>query len=225
LSSAGTGLVEVLRGDTPSESPQEPDLTSETKAEVAERPETPSDELPLAKRATTERGVRIRFSEDEVNLALKLLVLNGGSYKPTVEQLKAEGIDNIPREKLRHWRDKAFPRRYWQIRQELGRDVSENVAGRALERALQADDAQKLYIEKAVENVGEVNPDHLAKNALALANVMSQNVEKAQLLRDRPTEIRELKAADELVEELVRLGVAEKTDVVDAVVVEEEDVD
>jgi len=99
------------------------------------------------------------------------------------------------------------------------------VAGRALERALQADDAQKLYIEKAVENVGEVNPDHLAKNALALANVMSQNVEKAQLLRDRPTEIRELKAADELVEELVRLGVAEKTDVVDAVVVEEEDVD
>jgi hypothetical protein len=174
-------------------------------------------------RAVTERGTQLVQTEAEVDLALRLLVLNGGKYKPTVEQLEAEGIA-ISRDSLRNWRDTAFPRRYYEIRRDLGRDVGEEVAGRAFERALEADAATAEYIEEAVAKKGKVPAEHLAKNALALSQVVSNSVDKAQLLRDRPTEIKEVRTVEAMVDDLERLGVAKKDDAIDAQVVGEEDV-
>jgi hypothetical protein len=178
----------------------------------------------LAQRVKTERGRTIRHSQDEVDLALSLLATNGGSYKPTVEALEEEGITDIPREKLRNWRDNAFPRRYTQLRRELGRDVGENVAGRALERAMQADEATQAYVEEALAKVGSVSPAHLAKNAASLADVMSKNVQISQLLRDRPTEIKEVRTVDVLVKNLEQLGVVKKEPAITVEVESEEDV-
>jgi hypothetical protein len=178
----------------------------------------------LAQRAKTEQGTTVRSSEDEVNLALRLLILNGGRYTLTAEQLAEDGIE-INRESLKRWRNISFPRRYFELRKGLGRDVGEEIAGRAFERALQADEAEQRYIAEAVAKIDRVHPDALARNALALAQAKGINVEKSQLLRDRPTEIKETRGVEELVKALERLGVAKKVDAIDVEVVEEEDVE
>lgn len=154
----------------------------------------------------TEHGGTVTRSPEEVDLALKVLILNGGDSKNASLQLAAEGI-KVNRDQLAGWRDVKFPRRYAELRRNISGDVSEEMAGRALERALESDAAQQRYIELALEKVEEVEPNHLAKNAMALSNVMSTNVEKAQLLRNEPTEIRRVDVEDSL-RVLERLEVA-----------------
>jgi hypothetical protein len=90
--------------------------------------------------------------------------------------------------------------------------------------AMRVDDATKKYVLEALQRLHDVDPEHLAKNVLALTQAMGINVEKAQLLRDRPTEIKEVRSADENIRILQRLGMLKKADVVDAEVVEESDV-
>ncbi len=174
--------------------------------------------------AISERGRQIRHSDAEVDLALKLLVLNGGKTIVTEEQLLSENV-RVHRNTLRTWRDFAFPRRFAQIRHELGREVTEEIAGRALEKAFLADDAEKKYLEEAIAKLHEVDPNHLAKNAQALSNAKSNNIQVAQLLRDRPTEITEHRGLEELVGTLARIapGVVEVEDAIDAEAVEETD--
>lgn len=185
-------------------------------------PAPPETELgPHQRYAISERGATTRYTEAHVDLALRLLALNGGKVKPTVQMLEEEGVP-VAYATLRSWRHHVFPRRYWQIRHELGKDISEEVAGRSLERALQADEAAQQYIETAVEKLPAVPPAHLAKSALALTQAASTSIEKAQLLRERPTEIVETRSVPELFADLERLGVL-KDQSIEAEVVEEED--
>lgn len=182
-----------------------------TETAVAEKPKAkngPDQGLIESPWAVTERGKVIHKTEAEVKGALRLLALNGGQQRITVKQLAEEGY-KINEKTLAWWRDRSFPRLYMQIRKEVGGDVGEIIAGRALERALEADDVEKAYIEEAKKKVGEVDPNHLAKNALALSNAKANNVEKAQLLRGQPTKIEEVDV-NVSIETLERLGVVDK---------------
>lgn len=150
--------------------------------ELAEKSETKP-----AHRTETERNGYVEHPEDVVEGVLKLLIANGGQSLVTAEQLKEEGLD-LDRRTLESWKKTQFPRLYMRLRKDLGREVGEQIAGRALERALEADEAQQKYIEAAVDRLPEVDANHLAKNALALANAKGQDIEKAALLRGQPTE-------------------------------------
>lgn len=174
--------------------------------------------------AITERGGSLQHTEAEVDAVLRLLVANGGKCAPTATQLEEEGLANVTRDTLQHWRDSAFPRRYMRLRTEMGREVAEKIAGSAMERALEADEAEAAYIAEALARVKEVDPNHLAKAAQSLANAKSQNIQSAQLLRDRPTEIRKVDLGESIAV-LERLKVVEPGEVVDAEVVGEEDVE
>lgn len=173
--------------------------------------------------AISERGRQIRRSENEVDTILRLLALNGGKTTITEEMLLSENI-HLNRNTLRTWRDESFPRRYAQIRNELGQEITDETAGRLYERALEADAATQAYIDAAVEKIDHVSPTHLAKNAAALAQATSQTVQTAELLRGRPTSRLEVRSVDDMVNTLERLGVAKRdNDVIDVEVVEEED--
>jgi hypothetical protein len=178
---------------------------------------------PTFTHAVSEQGKKLRHTDAEVDLALKLLAINGGKTIVTEEQLLSQNIQ-VHRNTLANWREHCFPRRYAQIRHELGREITEEVAGRALETALIADEAEKRYIEEALAKLHEVDPNHLAKNAAQLANTKATNIQVAQLLRDRPTEITEHRGLEELVGTLARIapGVVEVEDAIEAEVVEEE---
>ena len=166
-----------------------------------------ANERPDHELAITERGTRLdKYTEGEVNLALRTLILSGGDVKGTVGALAEEGIV-IKHDALRYWRDVAFSARYYKLREELAQTVGEEVAGRAMERALQADEAESRFIEKAVEKIEDVSPDRLASAARDLSGVKASNIEKAQLLRNKPTEIRETRDTGEILDQLRRLGI------------------
>jgi len=57
-----------------------------------------------------------------------------------------------------------------------------------MERALQADEVEAKYLKAASKKVGLVEPNHLARSALALSQAKGQNIEKAALLRHEPTQ-------------------------------------
>jgi hypothetical protein len=172
--------------------------------------------------AITERGRPVQYTEKEVDNVLRLLAANGGKTTRTSKQLEVEGI-NITHDTLDHWRDHAFPHRYMQIRTEFQREISEDLAGNLVERALEADAATQTYIQKAIDKVDQVDPDHLAKNALALANAAGSSVDRAQLLRNMPTEIVKVDLSESIAT-LERLKVVEaQGEVIDAEVVGEED--
>jgi hypothetical protein len=177
--------------------------------------------------AETEKGrVLDEFTFADIELALKVLILRGGALQDTCDLLAEEGIV-ITADQLRHWRDHAFAGRYIELRSEMAPQISEEVASRAMERAIQADDAEALYIAAAGEKVDDVSPDKLAASVLALAKAKAENITKAQLLRERPTEIRGSTDTSELLEVLRRNGVLAHDprtheDIVDAEVVEEE---
>ena len=178
--------------------------------------------------AVTERGRTINRTYEEVETVLKVLALSGGQAARETSNLLAEhGID-ISVENLRAWRDSSFRARFIEIRQELIPQINEEIAARAMDRALQADRAEELYIDAATEKLDEVSPDKLAASALALAKAKAENITKAQLLRDRPTEIRKSADTSELLEVLRRNGVlahdprTHEDLVVDAVVEEDE---
>ncbi len=140
-------------------------------------------ELEISENAITERGKKITHSQDEVDHALTLLAECGGSYTAAHEQLKEEGFKSISRDKLRKWCTNCFPHRYLQLRRDATPQISEKIAGNLLERAQQADTALQRYIEVSEANVERVPPEHMAKNALALANAPGPaSIEKAQLL-------------------------------------------
>jgi hypothetical protein len=174
---------------------------------------------PVVQMATTERGRKLGNTDEEVNLALRLLVMSG-KPKKAVEQLEEAGYSNIGSEQLRKWRDNQFPRRYAQLRQDLSSDVGENLAGQMLERALESDEVEKKFIREAAAKVGSVPPAHLAKSILALAQSKAQNVEKSELLRGRPTDRVEVDI-NASIQVLERLGVVERQEAIDVEVVEE----
>jgi hypothetical protein len=176
--------------------------------------------------AETEKGsVLDNYTFADVELSLKVLILCASVAK-TVKLLADEGIV-ITKNQLVHWRDSAFSSRYIELRSELAPQLSEEVAARALERAIQADDAEALYIAAAADKIDDVSPDKLAASVLALAKAKGENITKAQLLRDRPTEIRGSTDTSELLEVLRKHGVlahdprTHEDLVVDAEVVEE----
>jgi hypothetical protein len=168
----------------------------------------------LSRQATTERGGKINHSEQEVKLALELMAINGGAIKPAHDILKAEGIV-VSRNTLPKWRDHYFPRLYAATRRELGKDISEKIAGKAFERALQADAIQEKYLQEAEARLKDVEPNHLAKNVQALATAKGQDIEKARLLRNEPSEIKEVRTVDEITAFLISKGIAKRVDEID----------
>jgi hypothetical protein len=85
--------------------------------------------------------------------------------------------------------------------------VGEEVAGRAMEQALQEDEAERLFVERALDRLDEIPTRDLAASARNMAQAKALNVTKAQLLRDRPTEIKETRSVPELLAVLKDAGV------------------
>ncbi len=160
--------------------------------------------------AITERGSRLeRYTQTEVDEALRAFILGGGRYTATVELLSEAGME-VTADALRYWVQHAFATRYHSLREELGKDVGEQIAGAAMERATQMNEAETKVIQRIEEEAEEGAPKDLAALSTVsrnLAQAKSLNIEKAQLLRDKPTQIKETRSVAELLGVLQRAGV------------------
>jgi hypothetical protein len=156
--------------------------------------------------AVTERGRPLpHYSDAEIDAALRTLILTGSVAKAS-RTLIESGLQ-FSEQQLRHWRDHAFANRHYRLRRELANDVGEEVAGRAMEQALQEDEAERLFVERALDRLDEIPTRDLAASARNMAQAKALDVTKAQLLRDRPTEIKETRSVPELLAVLKDAGV------------------
>lgn len=156
--------------------------------------------------AVTEPGAVLHeHSEKNVNDALAFLVLTASPRRAS--KIMEDLGHPVSERTLKHWRDHSFRTRYYNIRREMAADIGEEIAGRAFERALEADEVQATMIERLGDTVAEIDAKDLPRGIQALANVKASEIEKAQLLRDKPTEIVEQRSISELFVELKAAGV------------------
>jgi hypothetical protein len=161
--------------------------------------------------AVTESGRTIHeHSEKDVTDALNFLVLTASPRRAA--NLMRDLGHPVSERALKNWRDHSFRTRYYNIRRELAQEIGEELAGKAFERALQADEVQATMIERLGSEVAEIDAKDLPKGIQALANAKSSDIEKAQLLRDKPTSIEEKRSVTELFAELKSLNVVVNED-------------
>src|SRR5213075_2341378 len=125
------------------------------------------------------------------------LATNGGSAAKALPACKEAGLE-VSAQTLHQWQTLKFPARYAEIRRELAAQVNEKVAGDALENALAAGEVQAQAIQDLAVKLNELDPKDLAPAIRALAQSKDSDVKVAQLLRDRPTEIKETRSVQEL---------------------------
>jgi hypothetical protein len=162
--------------------------------------------------AVTEKGSTLqKYTEADVDAVLRALILTGGSTAKTEKIVKESGI-SITRNAITYWRDHAFARRYFELRSELGRDVGEEIAARGMETAMKADSAEKRLIDELMSVIesGEYDEKILAPALAAVAKAKDVAIKNSQLLRDRPTEIKQTRDVPELLAILERTGVFDR---------------
>lgn len=150
--------------------------------------------------------IRTDHSVAEVEEALMALALNGGNFKRTSEGLMAEGRDLSPR-RLRSWSTEVYPGRYELAQTRVAEELDKRLIGMAQAAAVNALDVTTLALEQTREKLEAGGYEDPARVARDTAVVMGVNVDKSQVLRNRPFEVQESRDAQQLMRALVaRIG-------------------
>jgi hypothetical protein len=182
------------------------------------------DYIDSQERGMTEQGTQLKkFTVQDVETVLNVLAMNGGNYSRTSEQVGKEyGIEIHP-VTLKKWATTQFPSKYAVIQRTLADKINDVVAGRIGDLALTGTEVQHRLLQQLAERIDEepnVPIKELAPAVRNIAQATQTNIQQRQLLEGKPTGITELRNIEETVRELEQNEI-----LVDAEVVEEEDVD
>lgn len=133
--------------------------------------------------ASTKRS----YTEAEVEKGLQVLALCNGNRRLAAKQLEDDGAP-IPADTLRYWMENR-PDDYDRIKARVLPAMQEMIAEGTEAIALKLIDLEAKAIEQLDDKIAELKP---AEAAGALRNISTSkgiNVDKAQLLRGRPTSI------------------------------------
>ena len=163
---------------------------------------------PKIETATTENGTSLhRFTLPDVELALRIVALNGGNVNKSVAILETEYNLHITVATLNKYRKVSFPRLYTEIQNELRKKIGDSLSNQLIENAYFAADTTESIIARLSSEYEEIPTKELGKVAKELAGVSSQSIDKAQILRGMPNTIIEERNPEMIIEDLKRLGV------------------
>ena len=142
---------------------------------------------------------RTDYTLQDVERALTELAVTGGRPNIAVKRLRDAGF-HIPVQTLCYWRDESHTQRYEEIRAEVAPRIREVVADECESLAV-------AYAQAERETLGTFDANSLEQREKPgairnLATAKAINVDKAQLLRDRPTAIVQRSTAEELLRSL-----------------------
>ncbi|MFA9272713.1 MAG: hypothetical protein ACEQSX_18585 [Baekduiaceae bacterium] len=150
--------------------------------------------------------IRTDHTVAEVEEALMALAINGGNFKRTSEDLKAEGRD-ISARRLRDWSKDVYPGRYELALSRMAEELDRRLIGMAQSAAVNALDVTSMALDQTREKLEAGEYPDPARVARDTAVVMGVNVDKAQVLRLRPYEVQESRTAQQLMRALfARIG-------------------
>jgi uncharacterized Ntn-hydrolase superfamily protein len=197
----GSETKDVARPDTNGvgDSPNTPESASAT--DTGDGKADRSDTLSCATRAVANARNR-RCTDEEIDRGLTAVALCSGNSERAARALADQGWQ-IDARTLRKWRG-AHANRY----EQLQAGVLPAVYGRIAERAENIAERLADLEEDAADRVAELLPDMKAGEAAgALRNVSvskAVNIDKASVVRGRPTEIREDRSIEQTLRALAR---------------------
>ena len=147
-----------------------------------------------------------RWSEEEVETALRILAMNGGAITRSAEMLAGEGLP-IPRGTLSEWKTKSRAVQYEKALSTLREEIGHVVSDRAMAIATHAATVEAELVMRAGETLGDLEPKELTKAALNLAILKKNNVETARVLRNEPTVVVGSKDVGDTLDSLRQLGI------------------
>ena len=149
---------------------------------------------------------------ERVDTALLTLAMLGGNARAAAEELQAAGIE-VKHATLNQWRTKLYPNRYRALAERHRSEVEErivdttrNIVDKSGEAALLA---IQIGIQRMTDDPGSLrDPAGAARNYLTALGIAT---DKLLLLTDRPTQITEIRSADDVLAELDRRGFVTST--------------
>jgi hypothetical protein len=161
-----------------------------------------------------------RYTEEEIERGLEALAVCGGSTRRASRELAARGLE-IPHPTLQDWKT-LHADRYQRMRDEVVPRIHGKLAEESEDLAREYGEVEREAIAILRERLPELRP-HEGGNALRnLATSRAISIDKASVLRGRPTRITEHRSADEILEKWRKLGVIEPNEVVDGTVEEDD---
>lgn len=143
----------------------------------------------------------LKYSADELELALNILAMEGGRPTRASELLATQGL-NVPKETLQHWKTR-WADRYHQICDNLQDERAQRMAAQAEDVALRAAELELLLLEDLRNKRADLKAPELAGAVRNVTTTKTLNVEKViNPLRGRPSRITEVRDADEILKSL-----------------------
>ena len=182
----------------------------------AQQPAEPqSGRLPAAARLP-ERGSG-HWDAAAVEKGLTVLALCSGNTRKAARELEKAG-SRIPRTTLRMWATETHAADYSRIEAQVLPTVYGNIAAECEDIARSMVTAERELLERVSDTAGELKPAEAAGALRNLSTAKAINLDKAGVIRGRPTEIREDRTMVEVLRSLERFpGIVKvRTELVDA---------
>ena len=148
------------------------------------------------------------YTEEEIYRGLAEVALCAGNTHRAARQLSAQGMA-IPRGTLEKWANRQHVDRYARVREELLPKIHAQIAADCEELAALGAQLERETLEKYREELPNLRASEAASAVRNIATSKAINVDKATLLRNRPTQIVEHRDASELIRKLEAVGVIE----------------
>jgi hypothetical protein len=156
--------------------------------------------------ATTKKPKRraSRYSEDEIERALIAVAVCAGNTHRAHRELAKQG-HKIPRPTLDVWATRLHADRYQRIATEVVPKIHERIATEAEDLAQAYADAERTALDRLNETLDELDPKDVATAIRNLATSRGISIDKAALLRGRPTQIIEHRDPADIARELAAM--------------------
>lgn len=156
--------------------------------------------------ATRPRGGQSKWTEPEIEIALRTLAMNSGNLRATERQLAANDFP-VPYSTLRRWAGELHATRYQEIKKRVVPELQAIIAERCEELALSATALESQMMRELVGKTDDMNGRDLSTALRNVSTTKGINVDKARIMRDQPTEIpSEDRSMREIVRGLERFG-------------------
>lgn len=142
------------------------------------------------------------FTQEEIIKAITLLAFRAGDFRTASKELRANGIEVTP-ERLKKWAEGEYAEDYKRIRDRYKHELEEEAVREMRAHVALAAKAERLAIEKAVERLEQGKSVSPAQDALSMARVKKENIDKLLALTGRPQQIIEDRSAEQVVKSLI----------------------
>jgi hypothetical protein len=148
-----------------------------------------------------------RYTDEQIDTCLAMLVLCGGNTREAVTQLRAQGVAAPHHGKLHNWARHLHVERYEDLRRQHAEAIEGAIANDMREATREAVEASRLAVGRARELLEQNRDTEPAKTAFHLTRVAQINTDKMLTLTGRASRISETRDAEEIARKLIAMGV------------------